>query len=128
MLGGLSRIDAGQKSRIKELLLSNLPGIIQVLWPIFAVLVPGIYTAIKGRGFSFSPQTMWRLVKNDLSFKEVTDELSGYGWLKKVLGGKEKIKAEYYVEDGGIKNIRATLATLQGDINEKEKELEPSFV
>lgn len=128
VLGWLSRIDAGQKSRIKELLLSNLPGIIQVLWPIFAVLVPGIYTAIKGRGFPFSPQTMWRLVKNDLSFKEVTDELSGYGWLKKVLGGKEKIKAEYYVEDGGIKNIRATLATLQGDINEKEKELEPSFV
>lgn len=87
-----------------------------------------IYTAIKGRGFSFSPQTMWRLVKNDLSFKEVTDELSGYGWLKKVLGGKERIRADYYAENGGIKNIRVTLATMRRDINEKEKELEPSLV
>lgn len=128
VLGQLSRIDVGQKSMLKELLLSNLSGIIQVIWPVFAVLVPGIYTAIKGRGFSFSPQTMWRLVKNDLSFKEVTDELSGYGWLKKVLGGKERIRADYYAEDGGIKNIRVTLATIRRDINEKEKELEPSLV
>lgn len=126
--GLIHQLEERQATKWEEYLLSNLSTVIQVLWLAFTASVPGIYTAVKGRGFSFRPQTMWTLVKNDLLFKAVVAELSGYEWLQEKLGGLEEIKIDYYEGDQGVNNIKRALADLRQSISDEEKELEPTLV
>ena len=112
------------KSKMWEVFLTILPMILSATWILFGLSVPGIISIVKGRGFRFKPQFSWQLIKIDLSYRNVQNEVEGYEWFYDRIGNEVGLRELYYENDAGIDNIKSLIIKTRSDLNHKKIELD----
>lgn len=112
------------KSALREVFLTILPMILSAIWLLFVLSVPGIISLVKGRGFRFKPQFSWQLIKIDLSYRNVQNEIEGYEWFYDRIGNEVGLREMYYENDAGIDNIKSLIIKTRFDLNQKKMELD----
>lgn len=105
-------------------MLDLLKVVISVIYGFLAILVLGFYSLFKGRGFVTSPQFIWRLIKNELSYSKVQTEVAGYEWFFEKVGNEVGLRDLYYEKDAGIDNIKKFIMETRSELTTQKKGLD----